>query len=102
VLIQLRPIAAWSSTVGSITTTSVPKRRTLRSSRSRRAREARRVSEGMKSSAPLIAPVAARVMPPPEARASELLVSGFRQMTRSRPRPAARSRFDTEQTPPST
>ena len=50
VFIQLRPIAAWSSAVGSMITTSVPKRRTLRSSRSSRPREARRVSEGMKSS----------------------------------------------------
>ena len=35
-------------------------------------------------------------------RGSSLEESGFRQITRSSPRPASRSRFDAEQTPPST
>ena len=56
--------------------TSVPKRRTLRSSRSSRPREARRVSAGIRS----------RTAPTPELP-SALLVSGLRQITRSSPRP---------------
>ena len=74
--------------------------RTLRSSRSSRPREARRVSEGMKSRAPLTA--GRRPVSPPPALARRRVVSGLRQITRSSPRPASRSRLEAEQTPPST